>query len=217
MSKRAPRSSEGQPPAQYHHGDLRAALVKSATEILEESGPGALSLRSVARAAGVSHAAPYRHFKDRHELLEAVAAAGFRALETGLDDIADRFPDDPRRQLHAACRVYVRENLGHPHRANLMFGGFLDAGRRSEELDTAVNESFAKLVATLRRGEGRLYRSMPARQLVLTLWSATHGFTLLALSGQLEAFDPNADVEERLTQVLEHILAGLARPPAPAS
>ncbi|MEM8998021.1 MAG: helix-turn-helix domain-containing protein, partial [Acidobacteriota bacterium] len=70
------------PPQQYHHGDLRAALVRSATELLERSGPGAVSLRSVARDAGVSHAAPYRHFKDRHELMEAVAAAGFRVLET---------------------------------------------------------------------------------------------------------------------------------------
>lgn len=194
----------------YHHGDLRAALVEAAAGLLESAGPGALSLRSVAREAGVSHAAPYRHFRDRHELLEAVAAAGFRALEAGLDEIESRFPDDPRRQIVEACRSYVRENLAHPHRSALMFGGLLDAGRRSQELQQALDESFAKLIATIKRGEGTLYRSMPTRQLVLTLWSATHGYTMLAISGQAEAFDPGSDADRRIEEIVEHVLQGLA-------
>lgn len=195
---------------QYHHGDLRAALVRAAAALLEQSGPAALSLRSVAREAGVSHSAPYRHFKDRHELLEAVAAAGFRALEHGLDDIEQRYPDDPGQQIIEACRVYLRENLAHPHRANLMFGGFLDADRRSSELETALDESFAKLIATVRRGEGRLYRSIPIRRLVLSLWSAAHGYTMLAISGQAEAFDPGGDPEKRIEHIVRDILRGLA-------
>ena len=194
----------------YHHGDLRAALVEAATALLESAGPSALSLRSVAREAGVSHAAPYRHFKDRHELLEAVAAAGFRALETGLDEIESRFPGDARRQVIEACRGYVRENLAHPHRTALMFGGLLDAGRRSQELHLAIEESFGKLLATIKRGEGTLYRSMPTRQLVLTLWSATHGYTMLAISGQAEAFDPGSDTEKRIEEIIEYLLRGLA-------
>ncbi|MEO1367491.1 MAG: TetR/AcrR family transcriptional regulator [Acidobacteriota bacterium] len=199
-----------EPPQQYHHGDLRAALVRSATELLERSGPGSVSLRSVARDAGVSHAAPYRHFKDRHELMEAVAAAGFRVLEARLDEIAGRYPDDPRRQLLAACRAYARVNAAHPHRANLMFGGFLDADRRSDELSAAIDESFAKLIATIRRGEGRLFRPAAVRELVLTLWSATHGLTLLAISGHLNAFDPGKDLEEQMERVIDHVLDGLA-------
>lgn len=194
----------------YHHGDLRQALVAAAAELLESSGPGALSLRSVARQAGVSHAAPYRHFKDRHELLEAVAAAGFRALEAGLDEIESHFPDDPRRQIVEACRVYVRENLAHPHRAALMFGGLLDPGRRSRELHEAIDESFGKLIATVRRGEGTLYRALPTRQLVLALWSATHGYTMLAISGQAGSFDPGSDPAQRIEQIVSHLLEGLA-------
>ncbi|MEM9595833.1 MAG: TetR/AcrR family transcriptional regulator [Acidobacteriota bacterium] len=207
----ASQSSSAEAPSRgYHHGDLRASLVAAGTELLETHGTGGLSLRSVARAAGVSHAAPYRHFKDKHELLEAVAAAGFRRLEACLDDACLRFPDDPKRQVKSACRIYVRETLDHPHRAHLMFGGFLDAERRSAELESAIETSFGKLVATIRRGEGRIYRPLPTRELVLTLWSATHGLAMLAAAGQLTSLDPDSDPETRMDQVMEHILEGLA-------
>ena len=202
----------------YHHGDLRAALVAAAAELLESEGASTLSLRSVARAAGVSHAAPYRHFRDKHELLEAVAASGFRVLESSLDEVQQRFPDDPRRQMVEACQIYVRETLAHPHRAHLMFGGFLDAARRSEELRLAAEESFAKLVETVRRGEGSLYRPIPTRDLVLTLWSATHGLAMLSAAGRLETLDPEGDPMARMEAVVDHILAGLANTdPSPPS
>ncbi len=66
--------------ASYHHGDLRRALIAAAVEMVEQVGPEAFTLREVARRIGVSHAAPYRHFKTRHEVLVAVAAAGFERL-----------------------------------------------------------------------------------------------------------------------------------------
>src|SRR5436853_7154633 len=71
------KSAESRP---YHHGDLSRALVEAARRILEAEGPTALSLRAVAREAGVSPAAPYHHFKDKTELLEAVAHEGWEAL-----------------------------------------------------------------------------------------------------------------------------------------
>src|SRR5918992_5387296 len=68
----------------YHHGDLRAALVESAIGILQRGGLEALTLRAVARAAGVSEAAPYRHFADRRQLVAGVAAEGFRAMQQAM-------------------------------------------------------------------------------------------------------------------------------------
>src|SRR6266536_5182875 len=69
----------------YHHGDLRRALLVAAVEVIEESGPAALSLRDLARRAGVSHAAPQHHFGDKAGLLTAVAAEGYRRLATALE------------------------------------------------------------------------------------------------------------------------------------
>ena len=92
-----------------------------------------------------------------------------------------------------------------------MFGGFLDPSRRSDELSAAIEESFAKLVATVRRGEGVLYRPIPTRDLVLTLWSTTHGLALLASGGQLQDLDPAADPEALAERLVEYLLRGLAR------
>src|SRR6188474_3506406 len=79
----------------YHHGDLRQALVDAAIDLLREEGPEALTLRGAARAAGVSQAAPYRHFKDRRALVAAVADDCFRRLRLAMSESASQSP--PRR------------------------------------------------------------------------------------------------------------------------
>src|SRR5271155_5863697 len=84
-------------PKPYHHGDLRRALMDSADAILERDGPNALSLRAVAREAGVSPAAPYHHFKDKDELLSAIAHEGFSRLKQALTKAASGEPDPGRR------------------------------------------------------------------------------------------------------------------------
>ena len=185
--------------------------MEAASRLLEKEGVAALSLRRVAREADVSHAAPYRHFRDKHELLEAVAAAGFRALEARLEEVVARYPDDPRRQILKACRAYVAEVLERPQRTHLMFGGFLDPSRRSDELASAITSSFAGLVSTVRRGEGSLYRDLPTRDLVLALWSATHGLALLTSAQQLRNLDPEGDAEASIERTIGHLLDGLAR------
>lgn len=208
-----PKDPPAADPRPYHHGDLRASLVEAASRLLEDEGAAALSLRRVAREAGVSHAAPYRHFRDKHELLEAVAAAGFRSLEAKLAAIAARYPGDPRRQITRACRVYVAETLARPERAHLMFGGFLDPSRRAPELSAAVEDSFAEFVATIRRGEGSLFRDLPTRDLVLALWSATHGFALLAAGGRMRDLDPKHEPETQVDRLVDLLLAGLSQEP----
>ena len=97
----------------YHHGDLRQAVLTKAGEVLEKEGLESLSLREVARGAGVSHNAPYRHFSDRDRLLVALIEEGFQML---LDALARR----PRREMGEA---YVDFALSHPQRFRLMFGG----------------------------------------------------------------------------------------------
>src|SRR5258706_6042474 len=97
----------------YHHGDLRAALLRSAADLLEDQGPGGVLLREVARREGVSHNAPYRHFPDRDALLVALATEGFAIL-------AERLKASAGKEDAVA---YVRFALEHPHRFRLMFGG----------------------------------------------------------------------------------------------
>lgn len=103
----------------YHHGDLRKVLVATGRELVARNGPAALSLREVARAAGVSHNAPYRHFVSREALLAAIAAAGFVALKEALLVAAQT---EPERRLRALGKAYVRFALDHGSDFLLMFG-----------------------------------------------------------------------------------------------
>ena len=106
----------------YHHGDLRRAIVKAALEILQETQSLEFSLRELARRAGVSHNAPYKHFADKRELLAAVSAAGFETLTKHMErEIAGL--DNARERLFAMLRAYIDHGVENPALYSLMFGG----------------------------------------------------------------------------------------------
>ncbi len=108
-------------PPSYHHGDLRDALIRAARKILEKDGLAELSLRQVARAVGVSPAAPYHHFADKHALLTAVATLGFAALRS---EMLMRMAKetDPVARLDASGVGYVVFAVDNPALFRLMFG-----------------------------------------------------------------------------------------------
>ena len=162
--------------ASYHHGDLRAALLQTAGEVLEKEGLAALSLREVARRAGVSHNAPYRHFPDRDSLLAALAAEGFQQFGNALEK-------RPRREMGEA---YVEFALEHPQRFRLMFGGVQrGSDQRAYE---ALKQSFADL------GEGAEWAAAAA-------WSLVHGLAHLLLDGHFAGRDRARFVREVLSTV----------------
>src|ERR1700745_3504418 len=112
------------PERPYHHGDLRRAIVAAALEILHETQSTEFSLRELARRAGVSHNAPYKHFADKRELLAAVSAAGFETLEKRMAAETARF-NNPRGKLLATLRAYIRHGVENPALYRLMFGAYL--------------------------------------------------------------------------------------------
>src|SRR5262245_23788463 len=104
----------------YHHGDLRRALLDAALEILAEGGAAGLTLREVARRAGVTHAAPYRHFEDKAALLAAVAEEGFRAVYAEMLARSERVKD-PVERLYQIGAAYVLFAVTHPAHFRVMF------------------------------------------------------------------------------------------------
>src|SRR5437764_15273216 len=104
----------------YHHGDLSRALVDAARRILEAEGPAALSLRAVAREAGVSPAAPYHHFKDKTELLDAVAHEGWHALDLAIAEGRTKAPN-PREGVLGIGVAYVTFAQRNPQLYRLMY------------------------------------------------------------------------------------------------
>ena len=90
-------SAKRPPPKPYHHGDLHREILCAARELLEESNIASLSLRAVAKRVGVSHTAPYRHFKDKESLLAGIAGIGFNELTAQMREAVELYPDDPGR------------------------------------------------------------------------------------------------------------------------
>ena len=182
--------------ARYHHGNLPAALVEAATELIEESDLDALTLRAVARKVGVTHAAPYRHFRDKAALLGAVAAAGFEALGAAMARQRKLAPA-PAQGLAAAGRAYLDFAITGAARFRLMFadergGGLGDGGDASSAV---VLSEIERAVATL-PADARTTSAAEQRQLALSLWAQWHGLAVLALRGAL----PHQDAAELLAQ-----------------
>jgi AcrR family transcriptional regulator len=164
----------------YHHGDLRRTLLAAAVEAIAESGPTALSLRDLARRAGVSHAAPAHHFGDKAGLLTALAAQGYDLLADALDAARER-----TGSLLEIGVAYVRFAVDHRAHFDVMFRPDLYHADDAE-LTAAAGRAGAALaagVATLPSGSAPAGRE--AFLAGLSAWSIVHGFATLWLSGAL--------------------------------
>jgi AcrR family transcriptional regulator len=192
----------------YHHGDLRAALVRSAIGLLRDAGPEALTLRGVARAAGVSQAAPYRHFADRRALVAAVAEDGFERLGAAMRRAMEG--DGPgegtagRPGLKAVAVAYVRFAHAHPAEYRIMFGPEV---ARQDDLPELQTTSHAVL-DFVRQGIERLQAAGlvtagDAGALAVATWSMLHGLVMLSLDGQTAGVAPSLDqLVETTTQLM---------------
>ncbi|MFE2992852.1 TetR/AcrR family transcriptional regulator [Streptomyces sp. NPDC059262] len=166
----------------YHHGDLRAACLRAARELLEEDGSAGLSLRAVARRAGVSATAPYRHYADRDALVSAVAAEGYRELAGELAS-AHPAPATPA-ELSAVAVAYVRFALDRPAMFRVMFAEPCDP---ADEERVAATAAISEYVRDLVRGA---FPGADPEVLSTTVWALVHGLAFLHLDGKLDSSTP---------------------------
>jgi AcrR family transcriptional regulator len=193
-------------PADYHHGDLEPALVAAARTILEKDGIEALSLRAVARAVGVSPAAPYHHFADKDALLAAVAAQGFRELTAAMEKRMTRETEPTKRFLGTGAG-YVAFAVANPALFRLMFGG---SGHRFSthaglaEAGMASYEVLSKAAGEAVLAVGRDPATVPLT--MLTAWSLVHGIAMLVLDAEVapEGYGVR-DAEALATLMLERM------------
>jgi AcrR family transcriptional regulator len=198
----------------YHHGDLRRAIVTSALELLRETRSLEFSLRELARRAGVSHNAPYKHFADKRELLAAVSGAGFEMLTKLMASEMARL-SDPREQLFAMLRAYIDQGVGNPALYTLMFGGYLGSPDHSRPaIELAEAEKAKGLLAGV-ISAGALGRAIPHTPrneqkiagAILACWSLVHGLTLLLVDGLV---GPNKKAGALGDSLVQGMLDGLS-------
>lgn len=193
----------------YHHGNLRAACVEAGVRLVEAGGPDAVTIRGVARLAGVSHTAPLHHFRDRHELLGAVAERGFELLLERLKASIDRSETSPAALLRAYGLAYVDHAVHHPGIFILMFsasGGAPGEGAYRRLIDLCADAQRA----------GELQGTDPVR-LARLLWSTVHGLATLygsaSLATGLAGGQPQT-ARETAEAALDDLLTALSRRPA---
>ncbi len=196
-----------------HHGDLRRALIEAALVAIDKGDPAELSLRRLARRAGVSRAAPYHHFPDKDSLLAAVAREGF----VQLGEAQGALPRDvaPAEHLRAMATTYVRFACAHAAHYRVMFGVPPSSLRNSPEgpaLYQAARARFDALVDALAGLDPNAARDELRRRAVVA-WSLAHGAVQIAIDGLLHGLDVGLDVEALAERVGRATLA-MARPAA---
>lgn len=206
-----PRPRKAAPkPRAYHHGDLKAALVAEAVELLRAQGPEALTLRGVARAAGVSQAAPYRHFTDRRELVAAVAESGFRRLQASM---LERVQSGTGREgFKGIALAYVEFALANPAQYRIMFGPELATADDLPSLREASRGVLGFVAEGIRQLQSAgLIAAGDPWSIAVALWAMLHGLVLLWLDGIGEGVAPPMPVLlEDATRIMMFGMAGRA-------
>lgn len=214
----APRAAGSSEPAPYHHGALRDALLNAAEMVLERDGLGGLTLRAVAREAGVSHAAPTHHFGDLTGLVSELAAIGFRQFNAAMV-AAGSIDAPPLGKAMARAKAYVAYAQAHPGLYGLMFRTErLDMTRPS--LHEAASASFAGFASAI--GASRQEQisgealSLEQAAAIARAWSLVHGFTTLLLDGRLTDILRRLPAGNNAETLLDAMLRStVGRPPGP--
>lgn len=203
-------AKEGKKP--YHHGNLYNAFISTGKRLLEEKGLQNLSLRNVSQTLGVSHNAPYRHFKNKADLLKAIAESGFENLSASFLDILKKFPDDPTRQLKEIGLAYLSLAIQYPNVTDLMFGGFTkkESGWLTDP-NRSPNASFQLLVKVIENGQQMgVFKKGNPLEFAIAAWSLIHGFSILNTSGFLhEMVSKKNRIKQLGKQLTEILIAGI--------
>jgi AcrR family transcriptional regulator len=185
----------------YHHGNLRASLLDAADAVLAERGSQGLTLRDVARAAGVSHGAPYHHFASLNELLAGVAEHGFVILGDAMAE-AVAVPDTRERLLRVA-QAYVDCARAHPERFRLMFGPLLASKDEHPALKNAAQRAFGFVLDA-----ANAHDKKHGASLALAGWSLAHGLSHLMIDGAFEGLPMKKQNPDTLARRLSERMFG---------
>ena len=181
----------------YHHGDLKAALIKEGLKILDQEGYEGFSLRKVAKACNVSQTAPYRHFKNKDELIVAIGLEALGAFNQSLELAVDKHPDDPRSQLKEMGMAYIQFFAENPEYLRLIFLSDIskkvnmDICREKDTIHCEDNHfkeghPFSTFYRTVERYKAQNPdETMNLDELTLYCWGLVHGISVLIGTNQM--------------------------------
>jgi AcrR family transcriptional regulator len=188
---------------QYHHGNLRAALLENAAEMIAEGGVESVTMRALSRRIGVFRTAPYRHFANKAALLAGVAEEGFKRLQQCLQAVKEHEEEDILAGFREMGMAYVQFAVENPSHYRLMFSRETSNFEAYPDLAATAKVVFDTLMTTIERGQAaNKIKSGDSRALAYAAWATVHGLSWLWIDGQISDL---TDLKE-LTNVATHTL-----------
>lgn len=189
----------------YHHGDLREALIREGQAMVRETGLESLSLRQLAQRAGVSASALYHHFKNKNDLLCALAEEGFRKLDEAVQEAAGDTRGCTRDRTLRFVRAYVSYAAAHPEIYELMFGRTIwKTGAPTESLRALAYDTFRRYVEFASSFDARVGRGKTGLRIAQARWATVHGLCRLIIDG---IYADDADIAGMTAAAAELLVA----------
>lgn len=186
----------------YHHGDLRQQLVTATRALVEEKGPDLFSVSEACRAAGVSTAAPYRHFTDRTEMLVAVALEGFAEMVAAFDAAVADHPHGSVEAITALGVAYVAYAEANPGMFKMMFAG----DHETEALQTAGQCCYENVLQQVAAYLGKTEVDQTVFEAGFPLWTFVHGLAFLKIDAKLEFANVEGNVAQMVDKATRQLL-----------
>lgn len=198
------------PKAAYHHGDLRAQLIAAVRELVETHGPDGFSVAEAARRAGVSSAAPYKHFKDRHEILRGVVSEAMDRLHATMEAGAAAHPHGSLEAVAAVGLAYVDFARAEPGVFRLVFG-LTEGHENAPDLLAKGEGCFGVVVQAVAARLGLSLSDPDVQRRAYMLWSFVHGHSFLTIDMKHKVASAEIDDWDYLMSISGAILASVAQ------
>jgi AcrR family transcriptional regulator len=205
----AQKRSAVRPKNKFHHGDLREALIAATRELLVEHGPDGFSLADACRRAGVTTAAPYKHFRDKQEILEEIVLRGFEELTAANAKAVDEGGPGTVAGITAMGMSYLDFAVAQPAVFRLMFG-HKSAIKEVKQIDETGNQCLKNVIEQVAAYCRKHGHTADAEKIAIRLWTFVHGASSLQLDGDYERVAPGVNVHDLIADVTPKLLGAAA-------